>query len=224
MSRARQVLLHLLVSVVLGGAATYVVADHVSHQDDDVVGAPGDRVRTAVAGVEKDHVYVADDGRPMLSEAGERHLEQLISRRHLPVYVVVWHDSWGAGYDHYIQAADQILAGLPDKSMVVLWQGPDASTLEEGEHYALKDRPGTYSPIEEPSYLGDAEKRLTEWIGTLPDEPLRREAPFDYYGGVGGGIGFALLLGLPSLVGLWIVIGIVRVLTRRRFRNRPFAR
>lgn len=224
MTRRTQLLLHLLVSVVLGGAATYVVAEHVSHQDEDILAPPGDRVRAAIAGVRQDHVYVADDGRPMLSESGERHLEQLIAQRHLPLYVVVWQDSWAAGYDHYIEAADQVLAGLPDKAMVVLWQGPENSTLQEGEHYALKDRPGTYSTIEEPSYLGDADKRLTEWIGSLPDEPLERWTPTDDYGGVGGGIAFALFLGLPSLLGLWILIGIVRVLTRRRFRNLPFAR
>jgi len=217
MNRLTQVLAAAAAALAIGAGATYAVVDRVSHVAEP--NPPGDRVRAAIAGVRDDHVYVADDGRSMLSTAGEHHLQQVIGKRRLPVYVVVWQPSRNAGYDHYIEAAEQIVAGLPAPATVVLWQGPEDSTVQTSEDYRIVEEDGIH---DEPSYLGDADKRLTEWVDALPDRPLEPWDRFDYYGGTGGGIAFALVIGVPSLVGLWIVIGIVRRITGRRFRNVGF--
>jgi hypothetical protein len=137
------------------------------------------------------------------------------------VHVLVWEDSWFAGYDHYLEAADQVLALLDEPALLVLWQGPDTSSTAVTAGWTL-DRFGeewTGGP-DEPSYLGEAALRLPEWIEALPDEPLTRQ-PDDGAGGTGTGLFLGVLLALPTLLGVWVVVGVVRVATGRRFRNRP---
>ena len=53
----------------------------------------------------------------------------------------------------------------------------------------------------------------------LPEAPVARN-DFDYYGGRTGGLFVGLLYGLPIVVVAWVVIGVVRLLTGRRFLNR----
>ncbi|WP_181312620.1 hypothetical protein [Nocardioides campestrisoli] len=172
--------LRLLLSLALGVAAGSGVLRLLHGEDLDVstrVGPvePGDRVRDAVAGVADDRVHVSADGRAMLDEEGEAAVAAALAERDLPVHVVVWRHSMDAGYDHYIEAAEQIVAELDEPSLVVLWQGPEDSHAEATEGWTAvyrTDETGSVSP--EPDYLGDARKRLLEWIEQLPDEPLRR--------------------------------------------------
>lgn len=210
------------VALALGGGAAYAV-DHRLDGSADREYAAGDRVRAAVEGLREDHVHVTDDGRPMLAEPDERAIAELIEERDLPAYVLVWEDSWFAGYDHYVQAAEQVLHRLEEPAVLVLWQGPDQSTTQVTPGWTF-DRWGDdwdeWDDVAlEPTYLGDAARRLPEWLEQLPDDPLTRRE--DEWGGRGSGMAAGALFGGMVVGGFWIVLGIARVLTGRRFRNRP---
>lgn len=216
---ATSLLVSLVVSVAVGIGAVLWTLDRLD-ADPDSQYAAGDRVQTAVDALADDPVYVAPDGRRMLDEAGEAEIERLVAERDLPVRVVVWSESGEAGYDHYIQAAEQISYHLGEPGILVLWQGSEATHVEVSEGYALGyvgdsyDRPADLDP------LGDADLRIPEYLAGLPDDPLE-ERTWDYYGGPVGGFFVGLLYALPVVLGVWIVIGIARVSTGRRFLNRP---
>jgi hypothetical protein len=172
-------LLRVLLSLAAGTVAALAVLTSGDGEPLDLREAePRDRVLEAMEGLRDDHVHVTADGRAMLDEEGEARVAAALAERDLPVHVVVWQDTWFAGYDHYIEAAEQIVAELDEPSLLVLWQGPDTSHAEESEGWktvSYLDEERTYVEVE-PEYLGDASKRLLEWIEQLPDEPLvRRE-------------------------------------------------
>ena len=215
MSGTTRRLLTLAVSLVLGVGAAAAAVRHV--ESSGAGGhAPGDRVLDAVAGLRDDRVHVTPDGRGMLDEAGEASIAAALAERDLPVYVLVWEDSWFAGYDHYIEAAEQVLDLLEEPSVLVLWQGPDTSTTQVSERYMFR-----YDvEADEPDYRGEAALRIPEWLAELPDAPLERN-DYDYYGGTIGGFLAGLLYGLPVVLGAWVVIGVLRLATGRRFLDRP---
>ncbi|MEV7430645.1 MULTISPECIES: hypothetical protein [unclassified Nocardioides] len=207
-------------ALVLGAGAALVV-DHRLDESPDEAFAAGDRVVAAAEGLRDDHVHVTADGRAMLDEAAEEEIADLVAERDLPVYVLVWRDSWFAGYDHYIQAAEQVLHRLDEPGVLVLWQGPEASTTQVSPGWTMDRYAEDWGEAEdEPSYLGDAALRIPEWLEQLPADPLVRQEG-DYWGGTGGGIAAGLFFGLPIVLGCWVLLGFVRLLTGRRFRNRP---
>ncbi|WP_162794499.1 hypothetical protein [Nocardioides houyundeii] len=211
---------HAVAALVLGAGAALVV-DHRLGSSADQEYAAGDRVMAAVAALREDHVHVTEDGRAMLDEAGEAAIAATIAERDLPVHVLVWQNSWFAGYDHYIQAAEQVLHHLDEPAVLVLWQGPDDSTTRVSEGYSMREDATSWErPAGEPEYLGDAALRIPEWLDQLPDDPIEPR-DWDYYGGRSGGTFIGLLYGLPLVLGAWLLIGVGRLLTGRRFRNRP---
>lgn len=181
---------------------------------------PGDRVLRAVTELREDRVHVAPDGRPMLDEEDERDLEQRIAAREIPVHVVVWEPSWFAGYSSPRTAARQILDELDTPAVVVLWQGIDGSVVLTSEGYDLRDA-GTedYHHLAEPEFLGEASLRLTEWIEALPEGLELHEYGADRDGDTSGDIAFGLFLGSGVLLATWLLIGLLRLATGRRFRN-----
>ncbi|MBC9733612.1 hypothetical protein [Nocardioides marmotae] len=216
---ARERLVCAVAALAIGGGAAAWAGDRAA--DTGAPAPAGERVLEAVEGLREDHVHVSDDARAMLGEEDEQRIADLIAERDLPVHVVVWQDSWFAGHDHYIQALDQIVARLDEPALVVLWQGSDHSYATTTTGWTV-DR---YSPdwgaaTEEPSYLGDAALRLPEWLEALPEDPLTR-LESDSGGSTGTGIAAGVALGLPAVLGAWVLIGMVRALSGRRFRNRP---
>ncbi|GGO76003.1 hypothetical protein [Nocardioides deserti] len=206
-------------AVVLGTGAALVVDARLDSSADREYAA-GDRVLAAVEGLRDDHVHVTDDGRGMLAEADERAIAELIAERDLPAYVLVWKNSWFAGYDHYVQSAEQVLHQLGEPALLVLWQGPENSTTQVTPGWTV-DRwtEGGGDAEVEPTYLGDAALRIPEWLEQLPEDPL--VAQDDYYGGLGGGLAAGAFFAAPIVLGFWLLLGVVRVATSRRFRNRP---
>lgn len=176
--RVLRPLLALTLGVAAGAGMLQVLDEDEWHPDDAAIrnyeAGPGDRVLDAVAGLADDHVHVSVDGRPMLDEDGEAAVAAALAERDLPVHVVVWRFSREAGYDHSIEAAEQIVAELDEPSVVVLWQGPEDSHVEATAGWRVDWRDEDDESVEvEPEYLGDAEQRLLEWIEQLPDEPFR---------------------------------------------------
>ncbi|WP_110180786.1 hypothetical protein [Nocardioides solisilvae] len=171
-----------VLSLVVGVAVSMTVLELFDGRDEraDVAGwadprpaEPGDRVLEAVAGLADDRVHVTVDGRSMLDEEGEAAVAAAIAERDLPVHVVVWRFSRDAGYDHTIQAAEQIVAELDEPAHVVLWEGTEGGHGETTEGWTFTTSTGDGGWVEdEPEFLGDAEKRLLEWIEQVPDDPL----------------------------------------------------
>lgn len=216
-------LVHLVVAVALGAGAVVWAVDRVDDTEDPRPElAAGDRVAEAIEGVRADRVHVTDDAREMLSEEGEQDLQALIAERDLPVYVVVWRSSREAGYHLVSDAARTIAEALPEPALLVLWEDSDYSTVETSEGYRLGRDEETSTSVEGPSFLGDVATTLTEWLRALPPDPLEPWERSDYYGGPVGGFFVGLLYATPVLLGLWIVMGLARVSTGRRFLNRPF--
>ena len=212
---------HAVLAAALGIAAGVVTQGVLAEPDPAGAAARGDRVDAALEGVRQDHVWVAPDARSQLSEAGERRLEKMIASVGPPVYVVVWTDSRSAGYEHYIQAAEQIVAALPAPAAVVLWGGPDASTMEVSEGFSWESTDGSYVYVEAPEFLGDPERRVTEWLGTLAGTRLVEHDDDSEAPPLLVGLAAGVPLGLLGAFGVWFAIGMVRVSTGRGFRNRP---
>jgi hypothetical protein len=215
MRRLVHPLLSLAVALGLGAGAAVLVHRHLDSSADREYAA-GDRVLAAVEGLRDDRVHVTADGRAFLDEEGEAVIARTLAERDLPVYVLVWEDSWFAGYDHYVEAAEQVLHLLEEPGLLVLWQGTDTSTTQASEGYRVS--PSVAAP--QPDYLGDPMLRITEWLDQMPDEPLV-PVDWDYYGGRVGGFFAGLLYGLPVVLGAWVLVGLIRLATGRRFRNRP---
>lgn len=221
MSR-RQELVHLLVAAVLGLGAALVVDHRLDTGPEREYGDPaGDRVLEAVEGLRDDHVHVTDDGRKHLDQEGELVVAAAIAERDLPAYVLVWEQSWFAGYDHWIQAAEQVLHHLTEPAVLVLWQGPDASTTQVTPGYqVIQGEDYTDRPEPEPSYLGEAALRLPEWLAQLPDGAVEPSGNDDW-GEPTDGFWTGLVLGLLVMGAAWVLVGVVRLSTGRRFRNLP---
>ncbi|MDN4173624.1 hypothetical protein QWY28_11755 [Nocardioides sp. SOB77] len=208
-------------ALALGGGAAAWAEQRLDRSAEPT--PAGDRVLEAVEGLRDDQVHVTDDGRAMLGEEDERRIAALIAERGSPVHVLVWRDSWFAGHDHYIQAAEQVLERLDGPAALVLWQGPDGSYTGTTQGWTFDRYSGDWDDDveEEPSYLGDASRRLPEWITALPDDPITRLSSDSGAGSTASGITAGVLLGVPAVLGVWLLLGIVRVATGRRFRNRP---
>ena len=177
---------------------------------------PGDRVTAAVESLRTDDVYVPPDGRRMMSEEAERDLEAVIADAAVPVHVVVWRASSEAGGEPYSFTLPEMFADqLGEPGVYVVWQGPeDADTAAETGQRLDYDVPD----LED---TGDAATRISEFVAGLEEDSLIPDDNSDYWGGVGGGIGAGVLFGGSIALGAWVLVGIVRAVTGRPFRNRP---
>jgi len=208
----------LAIACVLGLCGAALGVHLVDQREVQTAREPGDRVQGAIAALREDPVYVAPDGRDMVSVAGERRLEQLIAAAPVPVHVLVWEASLQAGPEPYsFTLPEQLAAELGEPGIYVVWQGPDDVGVGVPEDQQL----GWEVPRLQP--LGDAETRLSEFIGGLPASGALEDAEsHDYWGGVGGGIAAALVMvTAPAAAGAYLLTGLARLATGRPFRNRP---
>lgn len=200
----------------LGGAALGVHL--VDQRGEQTAREPGDRVQGAIAALREDPVYVAPDGRDMVSVEGERRLERLIAAAPVPVHVLVWESSREAGPEPYsFTLPEQLATELGEPGIYIVWQGPEDVGVDVPEGKSL----GWEVPDLE--IVGDAETQLSEFVTGLPASGALEDAESnDYWGGVGGGIGAALLMvAAPTALGAYLLTGFARFATGRPFRNRP---
>ncbi|WP_166133589.1 hypothetical protein [Nocardioides ochotonae] len=200
----------------LGGAALGVHL--VDERGEQTAREPGDRVQGAIAALREDPVYVAPDGRDMVSVEGEQRLERLIAAAPVPVHVLVWEASMQAGPEPYsFTLPDQLATELGEPGIYIVWQGPEDVGVDVPEGKRL----GWEVPDLE--NVGDAETQLSEFITALPASGALEDAESnDYWGGVGGGIAAALLMvAAPTALGAYLLTGFARLATGRPFRNRP---
>ena len=200
----------------LGGAALGVHL--VDERSEQTAREPGDRVQGAIAALREDPVYVAPDGRDMVSVEGERRLERLIADAPVPVHVLVWESSRQAGPEPYsFTLPDQLATELGEPGIYIVWQGPEDVGVDVPEGKRL----GWEVPDLE--NVGDPETQLSAFITGLPASGALEDAESnDYWGGVGGGIAAALLMvAAPTAAGAYLLTGLARLATGRPFRNRP---
>lgn len=206
----RRRLVAYLVALLLGGLTAVVALTWRT----EVAGNPaGDRVLAAVEGLEDDQVHVAEDGREFFDEEAEATIAAAIAERDVPVYVVAWRSSWNAGYDHDLEAADQILEHLPEASVLVMWQGPEDSLTQTRAGYRVTSGED-FDREPRPAYVGDPERRLLEWLDQLPEDPVQgaRSDENRWAESMGLGIG----LSIPVLFLVWCLLRLVDWLSRRR--------
>lgn len=193
----------------------------VAEQRAERYGGAGDRVTEAVAGMLEDRVHVPADGRAMMPPAAEARVSAAIVERDLPVYVTVWEPSWFAGYEHPIQAAEQMAWALGEETgepaLVVLWQGPDDGYLEATPGHRWAPEGASYEQ-ERPQFLGEAGTRLTEWVTGLPTgSPDASLFAASEAGSTVGGVTSGVLAGLTVTA---VLAAIALAVTTVRGRSR----
>lgn len=199
---------------VVGGLVAALVPGHASATADAPVklAPPGDRVRAAIAGVEKDHLYVAPDVSDNLTAAQVTKLRALVAKPGAPTYVVYWGDDDTTTYGGYrtdYDALDQLAAGVGKDGYYAI---VPAGGVPVEKAVGYQDPGSDPSGAEGRPYAG-----LTMYLSEFSDEPAERLKPetstFDYWGGPGGGLAAGLLFTIPSffaLMGLLAFAGWVR--------------
>lgn len=210
----RRRLVASLIVLLLGGL-TAVVA--LTWRTEVAGNRAGDRVLEAVEGLADDQVHVAEDGREFLDEQAEAAVAAAIAERDLPVYVVAWRASWNAGYDHDIEAADQILEHLPEASVLVLWQGPEDGLTQTRAGYSVSSGE-EFDRETRPDYVGDPERRLLEWMDQLPEDPVQGELSGGNRWAESMGLGIGL--SIPVLFLVWCLLKLVDWRSRHRHARR----
>lgn len=196
-----------------GGLVAALVPGHVSATPAAApkLAAPGDRVRAAITGVEKNHLYVAPEVADRLTTSQLRTLRASAAKASVPTYLVYWGDEvrYG-GYETDYDALDQLAAGVgTDGYYAIVPAG--GVPIEKSVGYkdpfpdpdATKDRP--YTALS--GYLSE----LSDWPAERTDPPGKDT--FDYWGGPGGGLAAGLMITVPSffvLIGLVALAGWVR--------------
>jgi hypothetical protein len=205
------------VAALVIGAAGVAWGVHVVDGRADVTSIePGDRVEAAVEALRTDDVYVPPDGRTMLAEDAEQRLERVVADAPVPVHVVVWRASDQAGGEPYSFTLPEMIAEeLDEPGVYIVWQGPGSADAE-----AAPDTRIDYGGPDLEA-AGDAELRITEFVEQLESDSLIEEDEFDYWGGRSGGFAAGLMFGSGIALGAWVLVGIVRAVTGRPFRNRP---
>jgi hypothetical protein len=215
MRLALDVVLALLAALLAVALAVQVVDRRAGIADIE----PGDRVEAAVDALRDSAVHVPPDGRAMLSAEAEERLEAVIAESPVPVHVVVWRSSREAGGEPYsFTLPEMIAAELGEPGVYVVWQGPEDADAEAQPGHRLDYDVPDLEPV------GDPETRLTEFVRGLDEESVVEEEPWDYWGGVGGGIAAGLLIGGGIALAAWLLAGIVRAASGRPFLNRPRTR
>jgi hypothetical protein len=216
-------LAHVLLAVGVGGGlatlATVALDDHrdaqvaASARVDDV--PLGDRLEAALAGVRDDGVYVADDGRSLVSPEGEAQIEAAVAAQPVPTYVFVWSQDAQIGMDDLLR--DDLLGrALDDRDgFVLVWEGPG-----EGSVFGVGPD-GGYADFSSLDFVGDPATTISQLVASISPDDLYGSSSSDdgggdYWGGVAGGSTLGALAGL-AVVG---VVGGPLALVRRRRGHR----
>ncbi len=219
MRRQSRLLVDAIAALAIGAAGAVWGVHHIHVAGQESVIPPGDRVEGAVAALRESSVYVAPDGRSMMSRSAERDLESTIAGSTVPVHVVVWRPSREAGGEPYSFALSETFAEeLGEPGVYVVWQGPEDADAAAGVGKRLDyDVP----PLVE---VGDAATRMTEFVVGLDEDSLiddEEDEDSDLWAGIVAGTVAGLLIGIGIMVAAAAAYSIWRAVTGRRFLNNP---
>jgi hypothetical protein len=193
---------------IVAGIATFVILFHEGPAPVDAVraAARSDRFVAALTALRDDGVYVADDGRSMVDQDGERRIEAAVADNPVPVYVVVWADGAQIGLDDLL-VQDALERELGDQDgFVFVWQG-----VQEGSVTTLGLGGGSPESLRSSSdFVGDPATTLSDAVAAVsPDDfyTYYDDGDDDYFGGWFGGAVAGLLLAS-------VILGTVLLLSR----------
>jgi len=197
------------IALVVAAVVTPLAAMKVStHATAAKLPPAGDRVSAAVAALRTDHFYVGPEVAHRLTAAQRSEIAQTLQSAKVPAYLVFWSSAGNQGYYIEPDALEEIMAGVGVDGHYAI-----VNSLQE----VTQDSRG----LTEPYIDADIVKQrigtgLLDYAKAMAAAPAEREsAPFDYWGGAGGGFGAGLLfvgLGFPVLL---LVIWVLGVLVRR---------
>lgn len=176
---------------------------------------PGDRVRAAIAGVEKDHLYVAPEVRADLTAPQLTKLRGILAKAPVPTYVVYWagyEEARYGGYDIDADALDQLAAGVGKEGYYAV---APTDGLVEAKAIGYDD------PIPDADDVkGRPYQALTRYLNALVKVTPERPAPpskdtaDDYWGGPGSGFFAGLFIAVPLFFVLMILVAFAGWLRR----------
>lgn len=162
-----------------------------------------DRAREATETFTREHVFVTDDGRALVSVAQEAELEAAAAVADPAVYVIVGDMSHVAGLRGAHPAMEAIAHQKAGRAVYLVWEAPTRGIVWDQGLYV--------SDAVEQSFTGDPTKHLLEMIeqvDTSADIRVRDASP-EY--GRSGGVALGIFGGLSAgLVGALIARFILR--------------
>jgi hypothetical protein len=198
-----------LVLAVGAGAGAWVLTERRSAYE---LPPPGDRVQQAVDALAESPVFVAEDARDLLDEAGEARVAEVAAAADPRIFVVVWTPSTDAGYYLEADALDQIMEGVDEDGIYLLVDDSQSAVVDERgvelDGYVV---PELYGALDEA--LVDHLEEL-DALGASPAE-TGEDA---YWGPPPGAAVIGVLTALGSYGAVMLLIGIARVVAGRPFR------
>lgn len=199
----------LVVGTVVGlGVWSAGVAGADAHRQLE---APGDRVLTAIDGLAESQVHLAPDLRDQIEPGRLRQISAAAEAADPQVFVVVWTESYDAGYDSEAIAAAQIAAGVDRPGMYLLTDGEGGAT-DRAHEVDLTSAPDSSIP----GRLDQALLRYIDDVDAAEQIPAA-ERQFFEYGPPSAAVILGVMLALMCFAGLMVTLGLLR-----RVAGHPF--
>lgn len=204
--------------VVVGLAVVAaVLAVRVAETDPadagSTAGEPGDRARTIIETFESgEHVYVGPEMASLLTTEQIAEVADAAASSEPQVYVALVGRHLSAGYDGTYHLLAQLAEGVDAEGVFLAWDG-DPST---GYSRPSEGLTGYLSA----EMTGKEDQALLRFIDAAGSEIERVDPdkePFDYWGGVSGGVTAGLLMVLVGYPTLMLVVGIFRTVAGTSF-------
>lgn len=216
MSAVTRGVVHLVLAVVIGGAAGWGAMEGFSSWRDHQVASdpaqtlppPGTRVQKAIEGIRADGVHVAPDGRDMVDADGERRVEKAVAASGQPVKVIVWAPSTQGG--DWLRVDEQLkreFAG--EDALIYVWEGPETGdVIEVGRELDFYEVRQDGKALEYPTdFVGDPASKLTEAVlatkGVGWDDPYEADSTTSLFF---AGLTVGILAALGALAVIWAVM------------------
>ncbi|WP_262850756.1 hypothetical protein [Mumia quercus] len=207
----------LVVAVLAVVAAVLAVgAAEIDPAKATTAGEPGDRARTIIETFEAgEHVYVGPEMASLLTAEQIAQVEEAAASSDPHVFVALVGSHLEAGYDGTHHLLAQLAEGVDAEGVFLAWDG-DPRTGYSRPSEGLR---GYLSP----EMAGKEDQALLRFIDRADNEVERidpsdpDQQPFDYWGGVGGGVTAGLLMVLVGYPALMLVLGIFRALAGAPF-------
>lgn len=216
MSRATGIAITVVVAILIGWAAWFVVSDDVP--DPLPV---GDRVEQAVEALRESNVYVAPDSADLLSGADLARIEAAASASQPETFVVVWEVTTESGFYLPVEGLRQIGAELdrPGYYVSVGRGGVSSDDVGIKGDYAHADAFAEGEVIDQRSVAAKIDQIIAESDGREFSEASTTASA--YWGGTSGTIAAGLLFGALAGAVLAGVLTAVWFIIRNRRRSQP---
>lgn len=177
-----------------GIAFAVMPADHAAGSS----GQPGDRVRTAIASLEHDPLYIAPEDRWRFTDAQVSQLESTLRHQRVPTYLVYWDTQdgdWGVAIGD--TALDQITTAIGRKGYYLSVDSADGFVTPAAIGYA----PPMNGTLDSPAEPGPS---LIRFLGDETDpQPPYPDSAGD---GPGGSIAAGVSLGVSGAAVLCLLV------------------